>query len=46
LIWGKIHPPTSALLAELMSAVELNDWQFIKGAYIIGGNWHFVIWKN
>ena len=31
------------LLAELISAVELNDWKFIKRAYITGGNWHFVI---
>jgi hypothetical protein len=31
------------LLAELISAVELNDWKLIKGAYIIGGNWHFAI---
>ena len=23
--------------------MELNDWKFIKGAYIPGGNWHFVI---
>ncbi len=35
--------PRPQLLAELISAVELNDWKFIKGAYIIGGNWHFVI---
>jgi hypothetical protein len=35
--------PQPQLLAELISAVELNDWKFIKGAYIIGGNWHFVI---
>jgi len=35
--------PRPQLLAELISAVELNDWQFIKGAYITGGNWHFVI---
>ncbi len=35
--------PRPQLLAELISAVELNDWQFIKGAYIIGGNWHFAI---
>ncbi|KOR31577.1 hypothetical protein TI05_12680 [Achromatium sp. WMS3] len=45
----KFKPSTTAknpqpqLLAELISAVELNDWKFIKGAYIIGGNWHFVI---
>jgi len=35
--------PRPQLLAELISAVELNDWRFIKGAYIIGGNWHFAI---
>ncbi|NJO17526.1 MAG: hypothetical protein HC877_17855 [Thioploca sp.] len=35
--------PRPQLLAELISAVELNDWKFIKGAYIIGGHWHFVI---
>jgi hypothetical protein len=35
--------PRPQLLAELITAVELNDWQFIKGAYITGGNWHFVI---
>ena len=35
--------PRPQLLAELISAVELNDWQFIKGAYITGENWHFVI---
>ncbi len=35
--------PRPQLLAELISAVELNDWKFIKGAYIIGGNWYFVI---
>jgi hypothetical protein len=35
--------PRPQLLAELITAVELNDWKFIKGAYITGGNWHFVI---
>jgi hypothetical protein len=35
--------PRPQLLAELISAVELNQWQFIKGAYIIGAMWHFVI---
>jgi len=33
----------SEVLAEMISAIELNDWKFIKGAYIIGGNWHFAI---
>jgi hypothetical protein len=35
--------PRPQLLAELISGVELNDWRFIKGAYITGENWHFVI---
>ena len=35
--------PRPQLLAGLITAVELNDWQFIKGAYITGENWHFVI---
>ncbi len=35
--------PRPQLLAELISAVELNGWKLIKGAYIIGGNWHFAI---
>jgi len=35
--------PRPQLLAELISAVELNHWNSIKGAYIIGAMWHFVI---
>ncbi len=35
--------PRPQLLAELISALELNEWTRIKGAYIIGGSWHFVI---
>jgi hypothetical protein len=35
--------PRPQLLAELISAVELNGWKEIKGAYIIGENWNFVI---
>ena len=35
--------PRPQLLAELISAVELNHWKTIKGAYIIGAMWHFVI---
>jgi hypothetical protein len=35
--------PRPQLLAELISAIELNDWKFIKGAYIVGGIWHFAI---
>ena len=35
--------PQSQLLAELISGVELNNWNTIKGAYIVGAIWHFVI---
>jgi hypothetical protein len=35
--------PEPQLLAEMIAAVELNNFQSIKGAYIIGGNWSFVI---
>jgi len=35
--------PRPQLLAEMISALELNGWSVIKGAYIIGGSWHFVI---
>ncbi len=35
--------PKPQLLAELITGVELNEWKLIKGAYVIGGNWHFVI---
>ncbi len=35
--------PRPQLLAEMISALELNEWTRIKGAYIIGGSWHFVI---
>jgi len=35
--------PRPQLLAEMISALELNKWTEIKGAYIIGGSWHFVI---
>lgn len=35
--------PESQLLAELISAVELNKWTEIKGAYIVGSLWYFVI---
>lgn len=39
---GGSHPEAQ-LLAELISAVELNKECFIKGAYIIGATWNFVI---
>ena len=35
--------PRPQLLAELISAVELNGWNTIKGTYVIGSNWYFVI---
>ena len=35
--------PRPQLLAELISAVEFNDFKLIKGAFIIGENWNFVI---
>jgi hypothetical protein len=35
--------PEPQLLAELISAVELNDFKQMKGAFIIGENWNFVI---
>lgn len=35
--------PEPQLLAELISAVELNKYNHIKGAFIIGENWIFVI---
>ncbi|MEA3554038.1 MAG: hypothetical protein U9R39_06535 [Campylobacterota bacterium] len=38
--------PESQLLSELISAVEINNWDTIKGAYIVGAIWHFVILKR
>lgn len=35
--------PRPQLLAELISAVELNNYQSMKGAYIIGAIWNFVV---
>jgi hypothetical protein len=35
--------PEPQLLAELISAVELNKEKTMKGAYIIGATWNFVI---
>jgi hypothetical protein len=35
--------PEPQLLAELIAAVELNDWKSIRGAYIVGAIWNFVI---
>ena len=35
--------PRPQLLAELISAVELNNYISIKGAYVVGAIWNFVI---
>ncbi len=39
----KNDDPRPQLLAELISAVEINNFKIIKGAFIIGENWNFVI---
>ncbi|MDM8564774.1 hypothetical protein QUF74_03895 [Candidatus Halobeggiatoa sp. HSG11] len=39
----KNDDPRPQLLAELISAVELNHFSSMKGAYIVGAIWHFVI---
>ena len=39
----KNDDPRPQLLAELIAAIELNDFKQIKGAYIVGENWNFVI---
>ena len=35
--------PRPQLLAELISAIELNNQTSMKGAYIVGATWNFVI---
>ncbi len=35
--------PEYQLLAELICGAELNDWRFIKGAFIKGVQWRFMI---
>ncbi|MDM8560795.1 hypothetical protein [Candidatus Parabeggiatoa sp. HSG14] len=35
--------PEPQLLAELISAIELNNFKQMKGAFIVGENWNFVI---
>ncbi|MCB1180188.1 MAG: hypothetical protein KDK36_21600 [Leptospiraceae bacterium] len=39
----KNDDPRPQLLAELVSAIELNKFKSIKGAYVIGSIWNFVI---
>ncbi|MCB1189684.1 MAG: hypothetical protein KDK90_04580 [Leptospiraceae bacterium] len=38
--------PEPQLLAELIVASELNSFELLKGAYIIGENWTFVILRR
>ena len=41
---GKVTTdPEPQLLAELVSAIELNNYISMKGAYIVGSIWNFVI---
>ena len=35
--------PEPQLVAELISAIEINDWKEIKGCLIVGAIWNFVI---
>lgn len=35
--------PRPQLLSELITGVEINNWDSIKGAYIVGSIWNFVI---
>ena len=35
--------PEPQLVAELISAVEINQWKEIKGCFIVGAIWNFVI---
>ena len=35
--------PESQLLAELITGIELNNWKEIKGCFIVGAIWNFVI---
>ena len=35
--------PEPQLVAELISAVEINKWKEIKGCFIVGAIWNFVI---
>ncbi len=38
--------PEPQLLAELISAIELNNETSMRGAYIVGATWNFVILKK
>jgi hypothetical protein len=38
--------PRPQLLAELIAAIELNNFTLMRGAYIVGAIWNFVILKK
>ncbi len=40
---GKASHPKNQLLAEMLVAIELNNVNLMRGAYVIGRIWHFVI---
>jgi hypothetical protein len=42
----KNDDPRPQLLAELIAAVELNNFTSMRGAYIVGAIWNFVILKK
>ncbi|EDN69006.1 hypothetical protein BGP_4797 [Beggiatoa sp. PS] len=42
----KNDDPRPQLLAELVAAVELNNFTSMRGAYIVGAIWNFVILKK
>ncbi len=39
----KNDDPRPQLIAELIAAIELNNFKIMKGAYIVGAIWNFVI---
>lgn len=39
----KYDDPRPQLIAEMIAAIELNQCQEMKGAYIVGALWHFII---
>ena len=42
---GERHPK-NPLLAEMMVALELNHQTIMRGAFVIGGTWNFIILKK
>ncbi len=43
---GKSSHPKNQLLAEMLVATHLNKNNLIRGAYVIGRNWNFVIFEK